>query len=158
MDWITESDRMVTETYFLEASPERLGSVLALMRSSARDFELDPTWQDRVRPESITSDEVASLLESGELASCNVRLTTAEPGFEFRVLFVFGWVDGSKVDVDASWWADDVFGEDGDDEARFRDLMRYFLTLHEALGSRRLLVGPENTQDPRDPTSPWIDV
>lgn len=157
-EWVAVWDGSFTETYFTDITEPKLIAALDGIHSTAPSFSLRPMWRDKEQPGQFGTADMIRLLGTGLLAGFSVNYVAALPGLDLRISLLIDSVDGGFFDVDAIWSSKEAFPDGVEVRSRFRDLMQYFLRLHESFGSQRVFVGPENCDDPRDGSSYWVEV
>jgi pimeloyl-ACP methyl ester carboxylesterase len=160
--WITQFDGAPTEAYLSNVDAETLPQAVMTLAGGASVFRIGAIsgkggdQSQDISPESL--QENLAKLQVGKVSALNVNAMVNPGSFDLDLHIVLHTLGSRKVDLEIVWWADQVFPDGIDTQARIRELLGYFMELQTLFGAPKLFIGPEAYEKPGPGSLTWLEI
>jgi len=156
-EWITIDDGSATEIFFLNIPAERFFLAMPNIIQADSDYELD-AWDERADNSIHTLQELERSWLEETCRQCSIDYVTTISDFRFCPRLLVDRYSHELLDIDMVFQSREVFLPTFQHKPRFDFLFNYVFQLQAGLHSNCVVVGPENSEDPRKPYSDFWTI
>jgi hypothetical protein len=160
--WITLFDGAPTEAYLSNVDSETLPQAVMTLAGQSNSFRIGAIigkGGDQSQDLSLENlPENLVKFQTGKVSALNLNAIVNPGSFDLDLHIVLHTLGSRKVDLEIVWWADQVFPDEVDTQARIRELLGYFMELQTLFWAPKLYVGPEAYDKPGPGSLTWLEI